>query len=81
MRIGFALLGGLLMVGGFAARIVASRHVPGFAPGTYILPAQPPRTGWPTATYDLVRIGGWALLIFGAVIIALALVREFRAAR
>lgn len=31
----------------------------------------------PTA-YDLVRIGGWALLIFGAVIVVFALVREIR---
>jgi hypothetical protein len=28
--------------------------------------------------YGLVRIGGWALMVFGAVIVAFALVREFR---
>ena len=66
------LLGALLIVGGIAALIEASRHRPiptGFGDTT---------SGWPATTYDLVRIGGWALLIFGAVIVAFALVRETR---
>jgi hypothetical protein len=29
-------------------------------------------------TYDVVRIGGWALLIFGAVTVAFALVRKVK---
>ena len=34
--------------------------------------------GWSQTLYDLARIGGWALLVFGALIIAIALIREFR---
>jgi hypothetical protein len=81
----YALLGALFMVGGIAAQIVASRHMPTtrfvgptaaaggracFNPCSQITVGQ--------TTYDLVRIGGWALLIFGAVIVAFALVREVR---
>jgi hypothetical protein len=72
MRIALAFLGAALMVAGMAARIVASRHAPGIT--NYGLVPY----GWPATTYDLVRIGGWALLIFGAVTVAFALIREFR---
>jgi hypothetical protein len=34
--------------------------------------------GFSTTTYDLVRISSWALIVFGAVIVAFALVRELR---
>jgi hypothetical protein len=32
--------------------------------------------GFSTTVYDVVRIGGWALIVFGAVLVAVALVRE-----
>lgn len=69
------------MVGGIATLIVAGRHHPvaansGFGSG-YLLPIRS-ASGWSATTYDLVRIGGWALLIFGAVVVAFALVRETR---
>lgn len=38
-------------------------------------------TGWSMTPYDVVRIGSWALLIFGAIIVAFAIVREFNARR
>jgi hypothetical protein len=77
----YAVLGALLMVRGIAALIEAARHHPvagnsGFGSG-YLLPVHP-ASGWNTTTYDLVRIGGWALLIFGVVIVALALAREVK---
>jgi hypothetical protein len=66
-----------MIVGGIAARIEAARHHP--VPGCSDCsgPAQP-ATGWSATAYDIVRIGGWALLVFGAVIVVFALVREFR---
>jgi hypothetical protein len=71
-----ALLGALLMVAGVAAQIVARRHRP--IPGSDATFGA--ASGWPT-TYDLMRIGGWALLIFGAVTVAFALARETRRPR
>jgi len=76
----YALLGALLVVGGIAALIEASTHRPQYSAG---VPGSGGfgagfRTGWPTTTYDLVRIGGWALLVFGVVIVAFSLVREVR---
>lgn len=78
----YALLGALLMVGGIAARIEAARHQPGTTGGgTAANPFSGGPSisyGWPATTYDLVRIGGWALLIFGAVIVLFTLVRELK---
>lgn len=73
-----ALFGALLAAAGVAAQIVAGQHHPSYVTRTFLLTPEP--VGWSHITYDLVRIGGWALLIFGAVIVALALVREFRVA-
>jgi hypothetical protein len=78
MRIAFAFFGAAVMVAGVAARVVAGRHHPHAASVRFLLGSQ--KTGWPATTYDLVRVASFALLIFGAVIVALALVREFRRA-
>jgi hypothetical protein len=85
IRIALALFGALMMVAGIAARIVAAGHAPGrttLANSTgYCVGACATRaTGWPQTTYDLVRISGWALIIFGALVVAVALIREFRTA-
>jgi hypothetical protein len=76
-----ALLGALLAVAGIAALIVASRHHAVFGhPGGYSIVGEPPvrLSGWTTTTYDVVRIGGWALIVFGAVILLFAVIRELR---
>jgi hypothetical protein len=71
----YALLGALLIVGGIAARIISGHNKPERFTNTF-----GPQTcsGWSQVAYGLVRIGGWALMVFGAVIVAFALVREFR---
>jgi hypothetical protein len=68
-----AFLGAALIVGGIAAFIAASRQVPGTEcarevtePGDHTC-LQSFVTGWNRTTYDLGRIGAWALVIFGAV--------------
>ncbi len=71
----YSLLGALLIVGGIAALIEAGRHRPQTIDAGYLLSHT---TGWSPTGYDVVRIGGWALLIFGAVIVAFTLVRELR---
>ena len=48
----------------------------GSGPATCCPSGRPP-AGRPRP-YDLVRIGGWALLIFGAVIVAFAVVRDLK---
>lgn len=74
----WALLGALFIVSGIAALIEASRHHPIAAAYQTEGTTTAYTAGWHTTTYDLVRIGGWALLIFGAVIVTFALVRELR---
>jgi hypothetical protein len=78
----YALLGALLAVGGIAAQIVAHRHRPGLtsgaAPSGYTFGFERVSVGWSSTAYDLVRVGGWALLIFGAITVAFALIREIR---
>jgi hypothetical protein len=70
-----------MMVAGITGGILAHEHHVGRvvrAPGSGV-PTGVVYTGWSTTAYDVVRIGSWALLIFGAIIVAFALVREFRA--
>jgi hypothetical protein len=65
--------GAIVIIGGIAAFIDAHRHIP--------VPARRPEIGLitpasglsPTA-YDLLRIGGWALVILGGVTVALGLI-------
>ena len=66
----YALLGALLMVDGIAARIEAARHRSEYTSGPgkdvngLVFSAPDVHYGWPSTTYDLVRIGSWALLVF-----------------
>jgi hypothetical protein len=82
----YALLGALLIVGGIAAQIEAARHRPsiGSGPGRdvdgLVFSGPSFHLGWSSTAYDAVRICGWPLIIFGAVIIVFALVRELRRA-
>jgi hypothetical protein len=76
MRIAVAFFGALLVVAGLAGQIEASQHHPVAGSDATFGVA----SGWSPNTYSLVRIGGWALLIFGALIVAVALIREFRTA-
>ena len=79
MRLTQALLGALLITGGIAARIEAAANRPVVTGGpTDYLMTHTYHLGWSKTAYDLTRIGGWALVVFGVVIVAFALVREFR---
>ncbi len=66
--------GALMIVGGIAAFIEAHRHIP--------VPAKQPELGLITpasglsdTAYDLLRLGGWALVIFGTVFVIIGLIR------
>jgi hypothetical protein len=88
------LFGALLVAAGIAALIVASRHHPGFTrvespndPRACVegdtaclakMGGVLVGTGFSHTVYDVVRAGGWILIVFGAVIVAFALVRELR---
>jgi hypothetical protein len=85
-RVVAAVLGGLMMVAGITGGIVAHEHHPALIGGEVQIPGATVgnggplvRVGWSMTVYDVVRIGAWALLIFGAIIVAFALVREFKA--
>jgi hypothetical protein len=65
--------GGILVVGGIAAFVEAHRHIP--------VPARQPEVGLVTpasglsnTAYDLLRIGGWALVVFGILLAVLGLI-------
>ena len=66
--------GAIMVIGGIAAFIEAHRHIP--------VPARQPEIGLITpasglsdTAYDLLRLGGWALVILGAVSVVLGLIR------
>ena len=66
--------GAILIIGGIAAFIEAHRHIP--SPGRHPeFGIVTPPSGLSTTAYDLLRLGGWALVIFGAVSVILALIR------
>lgn len=77
--------GAALVVAGIAAFIVAHTHRPMEAvaiPGGLITKQEfaregvvaRPASGLSQTAYDLLRIGGWALLIFGALLIVVGLI-------
>jgi hypothetical protein len=85
-RVAAAVFGGLMMVTGIAGGIVAHEHHPAVIGGQVQVPGAGTGTGgplvyvgWSMTAYDVVRIGAWALLIFGAIIVGFSLVREFKA--
>ena len=67
--------GAILVLAGIAAFIEAHRHIP--------IPARPPAgvglvtpaSGLSPTAYDLLRLGGWALVILGSVTVAVGLIR------
>jgi hypothetical protein len=76
VRLGLALFGGLLAVGGIAALIVASRHRPRTVPDPLLTIGH--TVGWSGTAYDAARIGGWGLVTFGAIVVVFSLMREVR---
>jgi hypothetical protein len=82
VRIRLALLGAALIVAGIAALIIASDHHPvsAFDPSRFFVPVRA-AAAWSRTAYDAVRMGGWALVVVGALVVALVLVREVRLRR
>jgi hypothetical protein len=66
--------GAVPIVAGIAAFIEAHRHIPVAAQHPELGLVRPASGLSPTA-YDLLRIGGWALVIFGSVTVILGLIR------
>jgi hypothetical protein len=76
--------GAVMVIAGIAALIVAGSHHPeahhppvdfGGKNVLGILILTRPGSGWSQTAYDLVRIGGWALLILGGVTAIVGLIR------
>lgn len=70
------LAGTVLVVAGIAAFIEAGRHHPSACgPRERCLtgPGEPSHLS--TTAYDLLRIGGWALVILGALLVVTGLIR------
>jgi hypothetical protein len=74
--------GAVAVIAGIAAFIEAHVHKPFAGVNFGLLDSrydQPP-SGLSQTAYDLLRIGGWALVIVGALTIVLGLIRYWRAA-
>jgi hypothetical protein len=74
--------GAILIIAGIAAFIEAHRHapVPAGRPAGGQAGLITPASGLSPTNYDLLHIGAWALVIFGAVTVILGLIRyEVRA--
>jgi hypothetical protein len=79
-----AFIGAIMVVGGIAAFIETGSHAPGSEcvdeisePGNHTC-LKNAITGWSHNAYDLVRIGGWALIIIGALLIVFGLIAYVR---
>jgi hypothetical protein len=82
------LAGAVVVVAGIAAFIEAGSHhpeahhpLPSDFGGPNVLgrlTLTSPATGWSQTAYDLVRIGAWALVIFGALLVIIGLIRYWR---
>jgi hypothetical protein len=71
--------GAVPIIAGIAAFIEAHRHMPVPARRTE-LGLMSPASGLSPTAYDLLRVGAWALVIFGALTVILGLIRyEVRA--
>jgi hypothetical protein len=76
--------GAIAGVAGIAAFIEANRHKPvqevveRYVPGgpTHVIQ---PALGLSPSAYDLIRVGGWALVILGGLTVILGLIRYWRA--
>jgi hypothetical protein len=80
--------GALIVIAGIAALIVTANHYPEahHTPpldlsgenvlGTLTLTSH--RSAWSQTAYDLARIGGWALVILGALIVIVGLIRYWQ---
>lgn len=74
--------GAIMVIAGVSAFIEAHRHVP--VPAGRPAVGEPgliaPASGLSPTAYDLLRIGAWALVIFGTLTVVLGLIRyEVRA--
>jgi hypothetical protein len=73
--------GAVLVIAGIAAFIEAHSHAPrpekvcGLAEGCVSSAA----SGLSQTAYDLLRIGGWALVIIGGLLVVTGLIRYWRA--
>jgi uncharacterized membrane protein HdeD (DUF308 family) len=82
--------GAVAVVVGIVALIEAysnSPHPPPHVPVDFkgpnvlgVLVLRRPVSGWSQTAYDLVRIGGWALILLGAVTVVVGLVSYWRSA-
>jgi hypothetical protein len=72
-----------LIVAGIAGQIIAASHRPTFDQiGSCVVGICGGRfLGWSRTAYDVVRIGSWALVVFGVVLTVAALLRYRTALR
>jgi hypothetical protein len=72
-------IGVALVIAGIAAFVEASSHVPRHCnPGVRYLPGPCHPTGLSQTAYDLLRIGGWALVLVGGALVVTGLIRYWQ---
>lgn len=68
---------GLVMVAGIAGLIEANRYRP--LPAGYFLSSAGAPSRLSETAFDLLRIGGWALIVFGGLLAIVGLIRFYAA--
>jgi hypothetical protein len=77
-------LGAALMIVALAGFVIADDHTPYYNTGCAAIVPRSGRlihcSGWTPTAYDAVKIVMWAALIVGAILVAVGLIRTWRAA-
>jgi hypothetical protein len=69
-------VGALLLIASAAGFVIVPDHKAHFPPDLYLLGS--PQVGWSSAAYEGARIGTWALLIVGGLLVAIGLIHYAR---
>jgi hypothetical protein len=83
------VVGSVLLVGSVVGFVIVSEHKPQFIGGDVVIPGTSSTVpsdfghwlGWSHTAYDAARIGTWALLIAGVLLVALGLINYARRSR
>ncbi len=76
--VGAVAVGAVLLIGAVAGFVIVPQHAPQSVCGGWGALGGPQCAGWSRSAYDAARIATWALLIVGALLVAMGLIRYAR---
>lgn len=72
------IIGTLLLIAAVAGFVIVPEHKPQFVCGGFGAEGGPQCAGWSRTAYDAARIGSWALLILGGLLVVVGLINYAR---